>query len=246
MPAAAMSSTHRTVMRPQRADGLARRAQILEIAGRVYAEKGFARTTSKEICARARVNMAAVNYHFGDKSKLYDEVLVEAHRHIVSLDVLESVYSSEGDAIDKLRQIVAGVLKRATDPAAPWGVRVLVREIMSWSPHPRAALERALLPKAGVLRRLVATALELPESHAAVQCCMPLVLSPAMMLVIAPAYLRRTLLPALDQDSDTLIDNLTIYMRAGLQAVRRKHMSRILVDAAAPRSRRPRPRPGSG
>ena len=212
----------RPTPRPPRADGLLTRSHILQAAGRLYAEKGFARTTGKEICARAHVNMAAINYHFGDKAGLYDAVLVEAHRQIVSLDELESIYDTEGDVIDKLRKIVGGVLERATDPAAPWGVRVLAREIMSWSPGGRAALERAIVPKADVVRRLIATALEVPPTHPAVQCCIPLVLSPAMMLVIAPPFLRRTLLPALEQDGDLLLDILATYMRAGLQAVRRK------------------------
>ena len=75
--------------RMPRQDGDATRQHILETAGRLYAEKGYARVTSKEICTRAGVNMASVNYQFGGKDGLYEAVLIEAHRQILSLEELE-------------------------------------------------------------------------------------------------------------------------------------------------------------
>ncbi|MGA9754367.1 MAG: TetR family transcriptional regulator, partial [Desulfobaccales bacterium] len=52
------------------------RQRLLEAAGEVFAKKGFRNTTIREICRRARANLAAVNYHFGDKERLYLAVLV--------------------------------------------------------------------------------------------------------------------------------------------------------------------------
>ena len=39
--------------RAQRSDGRSTRAVVLEAAGKVFAERGFAEATSKEICERA-------------------------------------------------------------------------------------------------------------------------------------------------------------------------------------------------
>ena len=48
---------------------------ILEAAGEIFAEQGFRKTTVREICKRSRVNLAAINYYFGDKERLYLAVL---------------------------------------------------------------------------------------------------------------------------------------------------------------------------
>ena len=47
------------------------KARILEAAGNVFAQKGFEAGTVREICQLADVNLAAINYHFGDKRRLY-------------------------------------------------------------------------------------------------------------------------------------------------------------------------------
>ena len=219
--------------RAPRADGLATRREILDAAGRLYAEKGYSRTTSKEICVRAGTNMAAVNYHFGSKARLYDEVLVEAHRQIMSLERLTAIADAAADPAAKLHAIVAAIVARAIQPSAPWGVRVVVRELMSPSPHARTLIERAIAPKAGIARRLVASWLGLPESHAAVQRCLALVILPALALVIVPAKLRRTILPSLEGDAHALADDFATYMDAGLRAMRSRY-------AGAKRASRPR------
>jgi len=44
---------------------------LLDAAVAVFAEHGYARATVREIVERAGANIAAVNYHFGDKATLY-------------------------------------------------------------------------------------------------------------------------------------------------------------------------------
>jgi len=48
---------------------------ILEAAGEIFAEQGFRKTTVREICKCSGVNLAAINYYFGDKERLYLAVL---------------------------------------------------------------------------------------------------------------------------------------------------------------------------
>ncbi|MGK0445954.1 MAG: AcrR family transcriptional regulator [Bermanella sp.] len=50
--------------------------RILDAAEELFAEHGFAETSLRTITARADVNLAAVNYHFGSKKALIQAVFV--------------------------------------------------------------------------------------------------------------------------------------------------------------------------
>ena len=51
------------------------RERILDAATALFAEKGFDGTSTKEICDRAGVNIAAIHYHFTSKERLYSEII---------------------------------------------------------------------------------------------------------------------------------------------------------------------------
>ena len=50
------------------------RQRILGAAEELFAERGFAAASLRQVTAAARVNLAAVNYHFGSKNNLIEEV----------------------------------------------------------------------------------------------------------------------------------------------------------------------------
>lgn len=61
---------------PRTADPAAdTRERLLEAGGAVFSEAGFRAATVRDIVTRAGANLAAVNYHFGDKEGLYAAVL---------------------------------------------------------------------------------------------------------------------------------------------------------------------------
>ena len=121
----------RPVNRASRPDGAATRQHLLDIAGQVFAARGFADATSKEICERAGTPMASVNYHFGSREALYEAALVEAHRQVVSLDELSALTEAPGDARDKLRAVISRFVGLSTSTSAPWGFMLMLREVLS-------------------------------------------------------------------------------------------------------------------
>jgi AcrR family transcriptional regulator len=56
------------------------RERIVKAAERLFAERGYDRTSIRAIVAKAHVNQAAINYHFAGKDGLYREVLRAAFR----------------------------------------------------------------------------------------------------------------------------------------------------------------------
>ncbi|MFO7901205.1 MAG: CerR family C-terminal domain-containing protein, partial [Pirellulaceae bacterium] len=106
------------------------RSRILEAAGAAFAEHGFRRTTIRGICQRAGANLASVNYHFGDKQRLYRQVLRYAHDFAVSQRPLPEW--PPGTAPEqKLRDFVHITLNRMLSVEhLPWHHRLMQREIL--------------------------------------------------------------------------------------------------------------------
>ena len=206
-----------------RQDGIETKRQLLEAAGEVFAEHGYAKATSKEICARAGANIAAVNYHFGGKDELYGAVLQEAHARLVSLESMQAAAQSRIDPHTKLRmflsRIVAEVIRSDT---AGWELRVLSREILSRSPMMGLLIQNQIAPKAKLLRGLLAEIMELPPEHPAVSRCLINIIGPFLMLLITDRALQKQIAPKLDLDAQVLADHMVTYALAGIEAVAKR------------------------
>ncbi len=57
-----------------RTDGQEARERLLSCALRLFAEKGYVATSTREIALAAQVNISAISYYFGDKANLYRTV----------------------------------------------------------------------------------------------------------------------------------------------------------------------------
>lgn len=63
--------------RRPRSDGIEARHRLLDTALRLFAEKGFQKTSTREIAQLAEVNVASIKYYFGDKAGLYKAAFIE-------------------------------------------------------------------------------------------------------------------------------------------------------------------------
>lgn len=108
----------------------ATKARLLEAAGEEFAEKGFEGATIRSISDRARANIAAVNYHFGDKERLYVQAVLEAHRCGVELMPEEDDLSVPPS--ESLRRFIRQFLGRvlAMEGLDSWQQRLMIREMM--------------------------------------------------------------------------------------------------------------------
>lgn len=60
-----------------RSDGIEARRRLMEAALELFADKGFSKTSIREIALAAHVNVAAISYYFGDKAGLYRAVFMD-------------------------------------------------------------------------------------------------------------------------------------------------------------------------
>lgn len=141
------------------------RHRLLDAAGEVFAEKGFQAATVREICRRAEANLAAVNYHFGDKEHLY----VEAVKHAQFGGVSEPPPELPPDTPPavQLQEYIRRMLARLLDDSRPaWHTRLMAREMIEPSEACVAIIEPYVRSNFELLNRILAELLP-PETPAA-------------------------------------------------------------------------------
>jgi len=104
--------------------------RLLEAAGEIFAEHGYRAATVRQICEKARANIAAVNYHFGDKEGLYRAVLRSVHRTSAE-KYPPNLAASPATPEQKLRAYVRSLLHRIFDEGRPgWHTKIMIREML--------------------------------------------------------------------------------------------------------------------
>ena len=104
------------------------RQKLLEAAGQGFAEKGFKAATVRDICGRIGANLAAVNYHFGDKERLYIEAVKAAH--CSRPDDPSLAWPTHFAPEDKLRAFIGYLLAHMLDDQRPrWHAQLMMREL---------------------------------------------------------------------------------------------------------------------
>ncbi|MGE0710468.1 MAG: CerR family C-terminal domain-containing protein [Planctomycetota bacterium] len=130
------------------------RERLLEAAGEVFAAQGFAGATVRAICQRADANVAAVNYHFGDKESLYREALRYAFTQLHARVPTPAPDPTQSFA-ERLRAQTEALLERLLLAGESWHGRLIAREMADPSPALREVAERYFQPQVEQLERLL-------------------------------------------------------------------------------------------
>src|SRR5687768_4924825 len=109
----------------------ATREALLEAGAEIFARRGFAATTVREICDQAGANVAAINYHFGDKAGLYAEVLAHALKCARQKYPPHLGTTKTSTAETRLRAFVESFLLRLFDDGRhAWHGKLMSREMV--------------------------------------------------------------------------------------------------------------------
>jgi TetR/AcrR family transcriptional regulator, regulator of cefoperazone and chloramphenicol sensitivity len=115
---------------PVRKDALETRASLLSAAGELFASKGYDGVNVREVCALANANLGAIRYYFGGKRELYSEVVMIAHRELISAEPMPDL-DAEGSPQEALRLWLQFFLRMALirRPAHPYLARIMFNEL---------------------------------------------------------------------------------------------------------------------
>ena len=87
------------------------RERIMKAAERLFAERGYEGTSIRAIVAKARVNQAAINYHFAGKDGLYREVLRAAFRALTERQLVHAAQENAMSREEALGEFIRGQLR---------------------------------------------------------------------------------------------------------------------------------------
>ena len=85
--------------------------KILYSAEKLFADKGFAATSTRDIAKSAGVNVSMISYYFGSKEKLFEEIFKVRMKEGQSYTT-EILENSELNEWEKLIKIVENYIKR--------------------------------------------------------------------------------------------------------------------------------------
>ncbi len=193
--------------------------RLLQSAKRLFADRGFRNVTVREICRDAHANVAAVNYHFGDKLGLYRAVLQSAidRMHETTDQARESGKGQPPES--QLRTFISIFIRRLLDDQTGTVYRLVTREMLDPTPALDALIEQGVRPRMEFLRELIARMIGSDEND-------PRVLrSVASVSTQFAAYMPNPIADRLADsertpaDADAIAGHLADFTIAGIRAI---------------------------
>ena len=132
------------------------RERLLAAAGEVFAARGFRAATIREICQRARANVAAVNYHFSDKEGLYFAVLKSGSEAALQKYPPTLGLGPTATAAERLHAFVRSLLFRIADKGKPsWHGKLIAHEMAEPTKALTALIDKVYGPSLKQLETIV-------------------------------------------------------------------------------------------
>ena len=205
------------------ADASGTRAALIEAAADVFAEVGFHHARIRDICQRAGANVAAVNYHFGDKERLYAEVMRASFTRVMTAYPLDLGVAAEAPAEERLRAFVHSYFLRifACDGDSRHS-RMILREMVEPTGALDQLVEHVVRPTTAVLDGIVKELLGPDVPEPVRRMCGMSVVGQALFYIHCQPVIRRAF-PAFrlgKAEIETLAAHVATFSIAGIRAVR--------------------------
>lgn len=197
--------------------------RLLEIAGEIFATSGFENATVAEITKKAAVNVASINYHFGDKLGLYEAVL----QHAISADIAPA--NPSGNVERQFVAFVSEFICSLIGPGRPtWCSRLMTREITQPTPAFGKMIRQVIRPRYSRAREIIGAFLNEPVESERVRLAAHSVIAQCVhwshARPVFPHIWKELRLD--DTQRKRIAEHIAMFSLAGLKAMRRSRRGR--------------------
>jgi AcrR family transcriptional regulator len=196
------------------------RERLREAARDLFADRGFNRVSVREICHAARANVAAINYHFGDKFGLYMDIIRESIAIMRESNELAQDAGRGMPADDRLRAFLRVFLERISGSGdkTSWMSRIMSREMEDPTPALDEVVKQAIEPRLKYLGEAIAELLHCDLDDARVKYCFASV--HGQCFIYRPHLMRERLLGVKGKiDVEAVAHHIAEFSLAGIRAL---------------------------
>ncbi|MBX6331553.1 MAG: CerR family C-terminal domain-containing protein [Gemmatimonadaceae bacterium] len=205
-----------------RRDAEETKRRLLETARRLFGERGYAQVTIRDIVREARVNLAAVSYHFRDKLGLYMDV-VKAALEVARAFNEETMRAPPGSsAEERLRCYIRAYLPlvvRADQKG--WFHQLMRHEMAAPTPALDWMVQEAIMPRIEYLAQIVTELLGPAATEARVRRCVTSIQAECLFYAPHPFKIAAfgDWLPRTDEAIRETADHIVAFTLAGIRAI---------------------------
>ena len=213
-----------------RGDGEKTREALIEAAGELAAERGWANVAARDVCDLAGVNCASVNYWFGGRDQLYEAVLSRIPDTIFSQELEIEMVQYE-TAEEALRYFVTHHLMHSEDKRS-WPMRVWAREVTATPSANLLAMARKIgVVRIKALQQFFADYLGIEDYRdTRVGAAFITTMSAVLIHMLIAPELRNLVIPGFEKEPEKMRELIVRQVMAGL-AARRDEIAREKASA---------------
>jgi len=147
--------------------------RLLQVAVEVFAECGFREATVREICSRASVNVASVNYYFRSKEALYAQALTFAFQEANRLYPLDAIFDNDLPPEQRLTLFINNFLHKLLDDShLGLHSKLIAREIADPTKALDEIIRTAIVPQFTLLQKIIQQILGVSPDKVIVDRCL--------------------------------------------------------------------------
>ncbi|MGR9087485.1 MAG: CerR family C-terminal domain-containing protein [Gammaproteobacteria bacterium] len=198
----------------------ATRDRVLLAAVEIFARRGFKETTIREICARADVNVASVNYHFRNKASLYAEALAFAFRQADLRYPMDEARDAHLSAESRLTAFIKVFLNKLLDDSQlGYHSKLIAKEITDPTHALDDIVRIAIVPQFELLKQLIPDLIGYRPDEADIHRCVLGILGQCLMFKHSRSVIDR-ICPEVIAGSEEIERSATHIARFSLAAFR--------------------------